>query len=354
VGLAVAADGLGAEHEIDGLGEQDTTETSRKACVIGGGAEVDDGAESISSIVSGSSEWHDSLVDELDSALELTRELQKLIVFATRSDKLRDGSASFMRDHIRTLLAVSSDNAEKAIRLASEERRLRGVQGEFGTRSLHPGFFSSLGDDVLQRVMHSLGGEDLCRSRQVCKRWSKFASDETLWKRLCLAIWRALDTDPALWAVVNPEVLFNDLARWRKIYPSVRGRRRWTCRLQKTGRFVCDLVAHQISGGPLGDKGLPSTLIVERRFNINHLQTFVLPEASVLYFEPATDADRAGYEEFIAYLLRRTRAGLALEDQRRFIFIPPCAYSRQLNYLGPSLLGVVQIAYPPLANQGAE
>uniref|UniRef100_A0A7S1XH60 F-box domain-containing protein n=1 Tax=Erythrolobus australicus TaxID=1077150 RepID=A0A7S1XH60_9RHOD len=316
-------------------------------------ADADDGAESISSVVSGCSERRDSILAELDSALELTRELQKLIVFATRSDVLRTGTASFMRDHIRTLLVVSSANADKAIRLVSEERCSRGVSSEL-IKPSDGGLFNSLGDSIIQRVMQALDGEDLSRARQVCKRWSSFASDERLWKHLCLSVWRALESDSALWAVIDASIQLSDPARWRKIYPSVRWRKRWTCRLQKTGRFVCDLVAHQISGGPLGEKGLPSTLVVERRFNISHLQTFVLPEASVLYFEPAKDEDRAGYEEFIAYLLRRTRAGLALEDHRRFIFIPPCAYSKQLNYLGPSLLGVVQIAYPPLANQGPE
>ena len=118
----------------------------------------------------------------------------------------------------------------------------------------------------------------------------------------------------------------------------------------KTGRFICNLSAHQISGTPLDEHGLPQTLIVERRFNMAHLRTFILPDSSVLFFEPLEESDRAGFKDFIDYLTKRTRAGLALEEQRRFIFIPPCEYLRsQVQYDGPSLVGVVQNAYPPLA-----
>lgn len=44
------------------------------------------------------------------------------------------------------------------------------------------------------------------------------------------------------------------------------------------------------------------------------------------------------------------RAGLALEGERRIIFIPPCDYSsRYLQYTGKGLVGIVQRSYPPLS-----
>jgi len=89
-------------------------------------------------------------------------------------------------------------------------------------------------------------------------------------------------------------------------------------------------------------------LVVERRFNIQHLESFVVPDASLLYFEPQAEADVDGFTEFIEYLTKRSRAGLALDDNRRFIFVPPCAFARNRNYTGESLLGVVQDAYPPM------
>lgn len=49
-------------------------------------------------------------------------------------------------------------------------------------------------------------------------------------------------------------------------------------------------------------------------------------------------------------LIEMIRAGLALEGDRRIIFIPPCDYSRNvLGYDGNGLLGIVQHSYPPLS-----
>lgn len=74
------------------------------------------------------------------------------------------------------------------------------------------------------------------------------------------------------------------------IYPTVSRIPQWRCSLKKTGRFICNVVAHQFPGQPLPEPGLPSILEVERRFSTLHLNTFVLPEASVLYFEPEEDS----------------------------------------------------------------
>mmetsp|Transcript_24059 Transcript_24059/g.94781 ORF Transcript_24059/g.94781 Transcript_24059/m.94781 type:complete len:109 (+) Transcript_24059:1482-1808(+) len=92
-------------------------------------------------------------------------------------------------------------------------------------------------------------------------------------------------------------------------------------------------------------QNFPSTLTVERRFALMHLTLAMLPiNSPLLYFEPETDGDKEGLEGFIQYLIRRDRAGLALEQHRRYIFIPPCDYSRDRRYEGKSLLGGVQLS----------
>jgi len=211
--------------------------------------------------------------------------------------------------------------------------------------------FANLSDGLAQQVFSYLDGAELAQMHGVCQRWRELASDPDLWKALTLRHWRALEFDMHVWKFIDPTVEAGDPQKWRRIYPAVSTRARWTCRLQKTGKFICNLVAHHIAGAVLGDDGLPSVLVVERRFNIHHLKNFVMPNASVLYFEPETESDSLGFHDFIDYLTKRTRAGLALEEhppQRRFIFIPPCEYSRELGYYGQSLLGVVQVAYPPI------
>lgn len=77
------------------------------------------------------------------------------------------------------------------------------------------------------------------------------------------------------------------------------------------------------------------------------LETLVLPDASLLYFEPESESDKVCFDKFIEYFSKASRAGLALDDQRRFIFILPCHYARtQLEYQGRSLLRFVQDVLP--------
>lgn len=163
-----------------------------------------------------------------------------------------------------------------------------------------------------------------------------------------------MDTDDALWHLLEkawnlPAMKVTDDLRWIKIYPKLREGNQWRCGLKKTGRFVCNLIAHQVGGEDLGEvsttsyplstrpflaspfifslkscpvisvsdvfvfdewsgqDGLPHTLVVERRFNLRHLNQFVVANASILYFEPETERDRKGFESFIDYLVERTR-----------------------------------------------
>lgn len=281
-----------------------------------------------------------------DSIQALINQLRGLIYYVETKPALAHGSASFMRDYLRTMLLQESLMAKEVIATGDKAHK-----ADVAThRRLPSELFRTIPEELAKHIFSFLDGENLAKAREVCQKWNEFASEEHLWKALCLKKWKSLETDEHVWRLITRNITRDSPARWRQMYPMVKASPQWNCRLQKTGKFICNLIAHQISGNAVGDNGLPSVLIVERRFNILHLQTFILPDAAVLYFEPEKESDRAGFNDFIEYLNRRTRAGLALEDQRRFIFIPPCDYTRtQVEYHGQSLLGVVQNAYPPLA-----
>eukprot|EP00188_Purpureofilum_apyrenoidigerum_P005180 Plantae.Rhodophyta-Purpureofilum_apyrenoidigerum.ctg6488.p1 GENE.Plantae.Rhodophyta-Purpureofilum_apyrenoidigerum.ctg6488~~Plantae.Rhodophyta-Purpureofilum_apyrenoidigerum.ctg6488.p1 ORF type:complete len:387 (+),score=56.43 Plantae.Rhodophyta-Purpureofilum_apyrenoidigerum.ctg6488:69-1229(+) len=271
-----------------------------------------------------------------DSVGNMIYELEKLLDYVSSTPKVRDGSASFMRDYLRTLLVKSSNAASVEL----DRKASKGIAPQASIQELP--------HEIVRHVFSFLHGRDLANMRLVCKEWNSFACESKFWRELCLRLWPSLETDESAWKLLEQSITLEEPSRWQKIYPTIIQRPQWVCRLQKTGKFICNLNAHQIRGPALGEQGLPETLVVERRFNIQHLPTFVLPEATILYFEPVTPQDRPGFEQFIDYLVKRTRAGLALDDERRFIFVPPCNFSETLGYNGPSLLGVVQNAYPPL------
>ena len=211
------------------------------------------------------------------------------------------------------------------------------------------GSANKLSSKVVRRIFSFLNGKDLAKSRLVSRKWNEVACDDSLWKKLCIKKWRSLETDQALWKLIFSDVPCESPTKWRQVYPSVMSRTRWTCKLMKTERFLCNVTVHQLWGTPLGQDGLPSTIVVERRFNLLHLKTFILPQASILYLEPLEDKDKQGYTDFIDYMVQRNRAGLGLEELKRFIFVPPGEYTREyLGYDGPSLIGVIQTTYPPL------
>ncbi|EME26619.1 F-box family [Galdieria sulphuraria] len=301
-------------------------------------------------------------VESPDSVSFILSELQGIVACVDSKPSLATGSCSFIRDRLRTLLVVSSSYARQ------NQSQLR-ESGSVCTESdscvclkkhwdstcssflcLQP--FSFLPDDIVRLILRFLEADDLGRARRVCKKWYEFCSDESLWKEQCLSRWRSLEWDESAWALVTGDMPLeeNYSRRWMLLFPRLNQMPYYCCRLQKTGRFICNLRAHQFGGNPLIPYGLGQTLIVERRFNISHLETFVLPDAARFYFEPETREDEEGYFAFIEYLLHRNRAGLALEGERRIIFIPPCDYSSHyLQYSGKGLVGIVQRSYPPLS-----
>ncbi|KAA8498476.1 hypothetical protein FVE85_6061 [Porphyridium purpureum] len=279
-----------------------------------------------------------------DSALKLVSELEALLAYVRSKPALLDMNASFVRDYLRTLLMTSSARAQASI---------DAHQSASASQQLGPAL-SNLPEDTLRHVFGFLDAASLVSAAQVCSSWKELGYDHHYWRALCLKKWRALEYDEELWKLITRHELALNLSsndRWRKVYPLILNKRSWTIRLQKTGRFVCNIHAHQLCGRPLSNHSMPDTLIVERRFNVLHLEAFVLPESPVLYFEPETPEDHDGFVDFIEYLTKRTRAGLALDEHRRFIFIPPCEYSRtNLDYKGVSMLGIVQHLYPPLTS----
>ncbi|GJQ14603.1 hypothetical protein GpartN1_g6394.t1 [Galdieria partita] len=301
-------------------------------------------------------------VESPDSVSFILSELQGIIAYVDSKPSLGSGSCSFIRDRLRTLLVVSSSYARQN---QSQLRESCSICTEYDSCvclkkhwdsscssliCLQP--FSFLPDDIVKLILHFLEADDLGRARRVCKKWYEFCSDESLWKEQCLSRWRSLEWDESAWALVTGDIPLEEdyNNRWMLLFPRLNQIPYYCCRLQKTGRFICNLRAHQFGGNPLIPYGLGHTLIVERRFNISHLETFVLPDAARFYFEPESREDEEGYFAFIEYLLHRNRAGLALEGERRIIFIPPCDYSSNyLQYTGKGLVGIVQRSYPPLS-----
>mmetsp|Transcript_5905 Transcript_5905/g.17741 ORF Transcript_5905/g.17741 Transcript_5905/m.17741 type:complete len:385 (-) Transcript_5905:3456-4610(-) len=284
------------------------------------------------------SDGPDELSDEEglspDSTTHFINELRKLMNYVLCKEELLDESASFMRDYLRTLLLKES---------ALSERYIRANKGPFSSS------IDCLPQEILKRIFEFLDGRDLARAQQVCKKWKQCGNDPQLWRRLCLEKWAALGTDDALWSFLDPRFSAVESSRWYCIYPMLWKTRPWRCRLQKTGRFICNLIVHQVRGQLLGADDVPNTLVVARRFSLSHLEQYIKPDSVFLYFEPETENDRPGFESFIKYLVNRIRAGLAVSEPRRFIFIPPCAFTREkLNYHGKTLLGVVQRGFPPI------
>lgn len=204
-------------------------------------------------------------------------------------------------------------------------------------------YMESIPEELTKLVFGNLDGHDLARVREVCRSWHFIASQEALWKTICVREWQALETDAHLLRIYSKE------QSWRKVYPKIYDTQQFSFTLKKNTKFICRINARNITGHHLV-QSLPETIQVTRRFNDQHLQTFILPDADFFYFEPKTEADEDGYQGFIEYLQKRRRAGLALIEHARVIFICPGEYLRSnLLYEGNRIIGVIQYAYPPLA-----
>lgn len=172
--------------------------------------------------------------------------------------------------------------------------------------------------------------------------------EEELWKSLCVKKWKPLATDEHAGALVSRDVALGSPTCWRQLYPLIQPMSQWTCRLQFTTKFICNIIAHKISGddkdGVFGGR-LAEALCVARRSPLDQLgPNWLMPESPFLYFEPAMEEDRVAFSDFIEYLTVRIRAGLVCEndrlDPRRILLFPSCDFSREeMGYCGQSLLG---------------
>jgi len=282
-----------------------------------------------------------------DSVPRMVMEIRVLIDYVQQKPLLQKGPASFMRDYLRTLLVKCSKEAEETYdkeRFRPEDEMESPCTCADDEKDKPKCSINMLPRFILNKIFSLLNARDLSVARRVCKAWKECGDNPESWKRFCLERWRSLETDEALWKFLDKDIDINDEDRWRKIYPTILKNPWWRCKLQKTTKFVCNLIVHQVRGEPLGE-GMPPTLRVERRFQWEYLSSVIRTELPVLYFEPEAEKDKQGFQTFIQYLIDRRRAGLAEEENnnRRFIFIPPCAYTRERSYEGESLLGVVQL-----------
>eukprot|EP00736_Rhodelphis_marinus_P006019 Rmarinus@m.5827 len=311
------------------------------------------------------------------TAQDALNDLRSFLEYVEAKPSLLGESPSFVFDHFRTLNQKYKNNDPIDFQVFN--------------------YFNLLPDEITAFIFSFLDGHDLFNCLQTCKAFHRVALEDTLWKSVCIRRCRSLETDIHLLQFLgrrgnqspkndfekqqyqltngvpntpprtrrgssaaasscdeegsdsasSPKLPLRTKCSFRAMYPAVSSMAVWQCELKKTGRFVCRLNAFHLQGPEPQTR--PTDLIVGRRFNLDHLHNFILPEASLLYFEPLSRDDDDGYEEFISYLKTKHRAGLALEEDARIIFIPPCSYAKDtFGYEGERLLGVVQAHFPPL------
>ena len=250
---------------------------------------------------------------------------------------------------------------------------------------------NSLSDKPLLQIFSLLPARVLAQCRAVCIRWRDIGATESLWYRNCVKLIPSLETDEHALPLFKAQLGITEsiASRWRQAYINVEKIERFELKLKKTSRFLCTVTAYHVGGsvpikeadrgdsamqGPAGveelesrkdplvdekeegnvagQETLPSGLTVERRFHIMYLSTFLLSDCSILYLEPRTDQDRDGYQLFVKYLKDRDRAGLAVVGDGRFIFAPPCQFTKEtLRYDGEALIGFWQMAMSPITRQ---
>ncbi|PXF40090.1 hypothetical protein BWQ96_10188 [Gracilariopsis chorda] len=194
-------------------------------------------------------------------------------------------------------------------------------------------------DRLVRHIFSFLEPQQLEAARQVCQRWNECASHHLLWRKHCFTHSPSLRTERSAWpllACCKPVAPI----QWRYVYRTLQNRPRCTVTLQKAERFLCNMIAHLIKG-PYAQ--LPSTLVVQRRFDIMYLPFFLNHNCTYFYLEPLTEADKGAYDDFVNYLIQRDRAGLVMTKMNRFMLIPPCRdVGQRVNYTGDRLIAAVQ------------
>lgn len=208
---------------------------------------------------------------------------------------------------------------------------------------------------IVTRVFSYLDGEQLAKAREVCKTWNKLATDEGLWKPLCVKNWKSLEVDERLWQCITRDIAQDSPTRWREMYRLIHDLPPWKARLHKNSKYVCNLVVHPIPDSDFlgGRPPQPqSSMIFESNYDIAHLPTFDIPvpQNVAVHFEPEQECDRDAFNDFIRYLRGKIRAEVPLERQRCFLMFHPEGppSSTVVQYHCQSLFGFVG-GYTPLS-----
>lgn len=197
---------------------------------------------------------------------------------------------------------------------------------------------------VLRRIFEKLNAVDLARAGAVCAAWNEAGRCAGLWEGLCIARWRALRTDDAVWEALDGGLEADDEGRWRKGFPAVGTGRLWCMRLMEGRKVVCRVKMHHLCGKRVERVRL-STVVVERYFLEGILFEFVGKEATVYYVEGADEEEDEAFNEFVKGLYERKECGVGIWDCWRFMFVKGNGdkFLREtFGYIGNGLLCVFQ------------
>eukprot|EP01112_Ceratiomyxa_fruticulosa_P020573 TRINITY_DN7048_c0_g1_i1.p1 TRINITY_DN7048_c0_g1~~TRINITY_DN7048_c0_g1_i1.p1 ORF type:complete len:358 (-),score=84.70 TRINITY_DN7048_c0_g1_i1:67-1140(-) len=103
----------------------------------------------------------------------------------------------------------------------------------------------------------------------------------------------------------------------------------WTTTLSKGDSLICNLTCFPDPSYEHPTAFNPTSLVMNKKTDIDHLILNIPAEYSVHYLHPTTDKDLVGYLQFLVYLLERRRVGTVYtKDDKGNPFVvhllPPC------------------------------
>lgn len=134
--------------------------------------------------------------------------------------------------------------------------------------------WSKLPDAVLYQFFEQMDGRTLINTMDLHPRLARLGGDELLWRKICMASWSALRTDPFLAHMLNATASRQGKEGfWKALFPAMESMERHTCRMMKSGRVMCKVAIRQIGGEAL-DEDIAEDLTVERRCDVSILASF--------------------------------------------------------------------------------
>jgi len=98
----------------------------------------------------------------------------------------------------------------------------------------------------------------------------------------------------------------------------------------------------------ISPQGLSDTLNVKNRAAIESLTSFIpINSATILKFQPEKESDKRPFNDFVAYLKGKNRAGIAAVGNCNVYFIPQDCLATEIGASKDSLLGVVVVQKKP-------